>query len=53
MMTYFRYLGRVISIESDNWLEVARNLSWARAVWRRITRILSREKESPRVSGLF
>ena len=53
MVTSFRYLGRVILEADNNWLTVARNLSWERAVWRRMARILSREGAASRVSGLF
>ena len=52
-MTSFIYLGQVISEADDDWAEVVNNLSWARAVWRRMTRILSREGAAPQVSGLF
>ena len=49
MVPSFKYLGRVISIADDNWPEVIRNLTKARAVWRRMTRILSREGARLRV----
>ena len=52
-VTSFRYLGRVISAADDNWLAVARKFYQARAVWRRMMRILSREEAAPWVSGLF
>ena len=50
MVTSLKYLGRVISAAEDNWPEVVRKLVKAQAVWRRFTRILSREGETPRVS---
>ena len=53
MVTSFRYLGQVILAADDDWLSVVRKLSRARAVWRRMTRILGREGEAPWVSGLF
>ena len=53
MVTSFRYLGRVISAEDGNWPAAVRNLSWERAVWRRMAHILSREGAATRVSGLF
>ena len=53
MVTSFRYLGRVISAADDDWPAVVRNLYRARAVWRRMTCILSRERAAPRVSGFF
>ena len=37
----------------ENWPEVVRNLSWARAVWKRTTRILSREGSEPWVSEFY
>ena len=37
----------------DQWTEVARNLSRARAMWKRMARILSREGVGLRVSGFF
>ena len=43
MVTSFRYLGRAILAAEDDWPAVVRNLAWARVVWKRITRILSRE----------
>ena len=43
MVTSFRYLGLVISVIDDDWPEVVKNLSRARAVWRRMRQILSRE----------
>ena len=50
METYFKYLGRIISVADDNWSAVIRNLAKARAVWRRTTGILSREGAMLRVS---
>ena len=37
MVTSFRYLVRVISEEDNDWPAVIRNLSQARAVWKRMT----------------
>ena len=53
MVTSFRYLGRVILAEDDEWPAVVRNLSQARAVWKRMTIILSREGAEPRVPVFF
>ena len=53
MVTSFVYLVRVISAADDNWLEVVRNMAKARAVWRRMTRILRREGEESWVSVFF
>ena len=51
--TSFKYLGRVLTTGDDDWLEVAGNLRKARAIWMRMTSILSREGAEPKVSGLF
>ena len=53
MVKSFRYLGRVMLATDDHWKTVVWNLTKARAMWRRMTRILSREEERPRVSGFF
>ena len=43
----------MISKAEYNWSEVVRNMFWMRAVWKRMTRILSREGEETRASGFF
>ena len=48
-----KYLGRLLLGADDDWPAVIRNLKKARAVWRRMTRILSREGARPRVSIFF
>ena len=53
MVTSFRYLGRVISAADNDCPEMVRDLSQAREMWKRMTRILSREGAEPRVSGFF
>ena len=53
IVTSFRYLGQMISVADNNWPVVVRNLSRARAVWRRMARILNRKGAAPRMSGLF
>ena len=53
MVNSFRYLGRVILTEDNDWPAVLKKLYQARAVWRRMTRILIREGAAPRVSMLF
>ena len=53
MVTSFTYLGQVISAADDDWPVVVKNLSRARKVWSRMSRILSREGAAPRVSGFF
>ena len=42
MVPYLKYLVIVLSAADDDWLEVIRNLTKAWAVWKRISRILSR-----------
>jgi hypothetical protein len=49
----FKYLGRLLSRNDDDWPAVHRNLSKARKSWARISRILAREGATPRVSGMF
>ena len=53
MVTSFQYLGRVILTADDNWPEVVQNMAKTREVWRRMTRILSKEGAEPWVSGVF
>ena len=53
MVTSFKYLGRVILATNDDWTAVVRNFPWAKTVWSRILRIISREGATPRVSGFF
>ena len=53
MVTFFRYLVWVILEADDNWPDVVKNMSWARAVWRRMMLILSREGAATQVSGFF
>ena len=50
MVSSFKYLGRVISAAYDDCTAVIQNLTKARAVWQRMSRILSREGERTRVS---
>ena len=53
MVPYFKYLEKVLLAEDDDWPAVIWNLTKARAVWRIMTRILSREGARPQVSGFF
>ena len=53
MVTSLRYLGRVILAADNNWPEVVSKFSRTRAVWKRMTRILSREGADPQVSGFL
>ena len=43
LSTFFKYLGKVLAAEDDEWLAVGRNLRHARQKWKRLTWILSRE----------
>ena len=49
----FKYLGRVLSESDNEWSSVIWNLTKARAFWRRMTRILSREGAKPWFSRFF
>ena len=42
-VTSFKYLGRVLTAEENDWPAVVRNLRRARQKWARMTRVLSRE----------
>ena len=53
MVTSFKYQGQVILVTENNWPTVARNLAWAKTVWRRMSHILSREGATPWMYGLF
>ena len=53
MVTSFLYLGQVILAAENNWPAVIRNVSRARAVWKRMSIILSRERAEMRVSGFL
>jgi hypothetical protein len=52
-VSIFKYLGRLLSSNDDDWPAVHRNLSKARKSWARISRILTRDGATPRVSGMF
>ena len=49
----FRYLGRVLTAGDDDWLLVVGNLGKAQKSWGRLSRILGREGEDPKVFGNF
>ena len=53
MLTYFRYLGRVISAVDNDWTVMIIILEKARSVWSMMTMILSRKGEEPQVSGFL
>ena len=52
-VTGFKYLGRTMTAGDDDWPAVAGKLVKARKSWGRMTRILSREGENKRISGMF
>ena len=49
----FRYLGWVLTVVDDDWLEVVGNIRKSRKSWGRLLRILSREGADPEGSGHF
>ena len=53
MVTSFKYMGQVISAMDDDWPAVVINLTRAKTVWSRMSRILSREGVASWVSELF
>ena len=53
LVTSFKYLWRVISVVGENCPAVVKNLEKAQTVWRRLTRILSREGLASRVYRFF
>ena len=52
-LTAFKYLVRELMEVGGDWPSVAGNLRKARNLWVRMSRILSREGEDPKVSGHF
>ena len=46
-----RYLGRVLTAGKDDWRAVIGNLGKAQKSWRRLSRVMGREGEDPKVSG--
>ena len=50
-IVYFKYLGRVLAAEDDNWPVVVRNLRHARQKWARLSWVLSREGVDSRTLG--
>ena len=53
MVPSFKYLGRVLLKAEDDFPLVVQNLAGVRTVWRRMSRVLSREGARPRLSGFF
>ena len=52
-VTSFKYLGGVITTGEDNWPAVVGNLRNAWKIWARLARILGREGEDLKVSGML
>ena len=50
-VTSFKYLGKIIMAEDDDWPEVVSNLRKARRKWARMTRVMRREESDARTSG--
>ena len=53
MVTTLKYLGRVLTVADDNWLEVVGHLWKAQNSSAHLSNILGRYGASPRVSGIF
>ena len=53
MVTSFKYLGQAISATDEYWPDVVSKLDRAKTVWMSMLPILSRERVTPWVSGLF
>jgi hypothetical protein len=49
----FLYLGHKLSSSDDDWLDIIKSLVKARQRWDRISRVLTREGATPRVSAMF
>ena len=50
-VTSFKYLGRVLAAEGNNWAEVVRNLRYARQKWEQLTDVLIREGADAQTLG--
>ena len=53
MVPSLKYLGRVLLVADDEWPMVIQNMTKARTVWQKMSRILIREGARLRVSGFF
>ena len=49
----FKYLGRIVSNDNNDWPAVLRNLKRARSKWAMIRKVLVRDQANPRVAGYF
>ena len=52
-VSLFKYLGRMVSDDDNDWPAVVRNLKKARKKWGRVSRILGREGADAKTSGMF
>ena len=52
-VTEFKYLGRVLTANGDNWPAVVGNLRKARRSWGQLLQVLGREGADPKVSRAF
>ena len=53
MVTYFKYLGQILTSSNDNFPEFMGNLQKAQKSWTRLSTILVREGGGPGVSRIF
>ena len=49
----FRYLGRMLCNDDNDWLAVSTNIKKARARWGMVSRILARDGSNTKMMGLF
>jgi hypothetical protein len=49
----FCYLGRILTSRDDDWMAARTNLHKARDRWKLISRVLTHDSASPRISALF
>ena len=52
-VNHFKYLGRILEENDDDWLALQGNIYKARQKWGRIGKILSKEKAKPRIMAIF
>ena len=52
-VSVFKYYGRLLSYNDDDWPAVSSNLRKARAKWARLSKVLSSEGVSGRLAGRF
>ena len=49
----FKYLGRIVSSQDEDWPAIQWQLHMAQGRWARVSRVLTWEGANPRVSGMF